>query len=101
MSVHWYRVSDEEKMTEEFVIGIARDAFYTVIIVAAPALIVSVVIGLLISVFQAATSINEMTLTFVPKIIAIGIVTILLLPFMMQKMLEFTKHIFDVIPNLR
>ena len=88
-------------MTEEFVIGIAKEAFYTVFIVAAPALIVSVVIGLLISIFQAATSVNEMTLTFVPKIVAIGIVTILLLPFMMQKMLEFTKHIFNVIPNLK
>jgi flagellar biosynthesis protein FliQ len=88
-------------MTEEFVIGIAKDAFYTVFIVAAPALLVSVVIGLLISIFQAATSISEMTLTFVPKIVAIGIVLILLLPFMMEKMLDFTKHIFDLIPTLK
>ena len=88
-------------MTEEFVIGIARDVFYTVFIVSAPALLVSVVVGLLISIFQAATSINEMTLTFVPKIIAIGIVCIILLPFMMEKMLDFTKHIFDIIPTLK
>ncbi len=57
-------------MTEEFVIGIARDTFYTVFIVSAPVLLVSVVVGLLISIFQAATSISEMTLTFVPKIIS-------------------------------
>ncbi len=88
-------------MTEAFVIGIARDAFYTVFIVSAPALIVSIVVGLLISIFQAATSINEMTLSFVPKIIAVGVVTILLLPFMMQKMFQFTQHIFNVIPNLK
>ncbi len=88
-------------MSEEFVIGIARDAFYTVFIVAAPALLVSVMVGLLIFVFQAATSINEMTLTFVPKILAIGIVCIILLPFMMEKVLDFTKHIFDIIPTLR
>jgi len=88
-------------MTEEFVIGIARDAFYTIFIVAAPALIVSVVVGLLISIFQAATSINETTLTFVPKILAIGIVSIILLPFMMERVLDFTKHIFDIIPTLK
>lgn len=88
-------------MTEAFVIGIARDAFYTIFIVSAPALLVSIVVGLLIAVFQAATSISEMTLTFVPKILAIGIVCILLLPFMMQKMVQFTEHIFNVIPNLK
>ena len=88
-------------MTEEFVIGIARDALYTVFIVAAPVLLVSIVIGLLISVFQAATSINEMTLTFVPKILAVGIVLILLLPFMMEKEIDFTKRIFDIIPTLK
>jgi len=87
-------------MTEEFVIGIARDALSTVFIVAAPILVVSIVIGLLVSIFQAATSINEMTLTFVPKIIAVAVVCILLLPFMMGKLIEFTKHIFDIIPGL-
>ncbi len=88
-------------MTEAFVIGIARDAFYTVFIVAGPALVVSIVVGLLVSIFQAATSISEMTLTFVPKIIAVGVVTILLLPFMMQKMFQFTEQIFNLIPNLK
>jgi flagellar biosynthetic protein FliQ len=88
-------------MTEEFVIGIARDALYTVFIVAAPVLLVSVVVGLLISIFQAATSINEMTLTFVPKIIAVGIVCIILLPFMMERVLDFTKHLFEIIPTLK
>jgi flagellar biosynthetic protein FliQ len=88
-------------MTEAFVIGIARDAFYTIFIVAAPALAVSIVVGLMISIFQAATSISEMTLTFVPKILAIGVVCILLLPFMMQKMIQFAEHIFNIIPNLR
>jgi flagellar biosynthetic protein FliQ len=88
-------------MTEEFVIGIARDAFYTVFVIAAPVLLVSIVVGLLISVFQAATSINEMTLTFVPKLIAIGVVLILLLPFMMGKMLDFTRRVFDIIPTLK
>ncbi|MFZ1081867.1 MAG: flagellar biosynthesis protein FliQ [Candidatus Kryptoniota bacterium] len=88
-------------MTEEFVIGIAREAFYTVFLVAAPILLVSVLVGLTISVFQAATSISEMTLTFVPKVVSIGVVLILLLPFMMEKILDFTKHIFDIIPTLR
>ncbi len=88
-------------MSEAFVIELARDAFYTIFIVSGPALVVSIVVGLLISIFQAATSINEMTLTFVPKIIAIGVVCILLLPFMMQKMVQFTEHIFNMIPTLK
>jgi flagellar biosynthesis protein FliQ len=88
-------------MSEAFVIGIVRDAFYTIFIVAGPALIVSIIVGLLISIFQAATSINEMTLTFVPKILAIGVVCILLLPFMMQKMVQFTEQIFNIIPTLK
>lgn len=88
-------------MTEAFVIGITRDAFYTIFIVSGPALLVSIVVGLLISIFQAATSINEMTLTFVPKIVAIAVVCILLLPFIIQNMLQFTQHIFNLIPNLK
>ncbi len=88
-------------MSQAFIIDIAKEAFYTVFVVSAPILIVSIVVGLLISIFQAATSISEMTLTFVPKVIAIGIVTILLLPFMMQKLLQFTKNIFDIIPTLK
>ena len=88
-------------MTEEFVIGIARETFYTVFVIAAPILLVSVVVGLLISIFQAATSISEMTLTFVPKIVAVGAVLLLLFPFLMEKMLDFTKHIFNIIPTLK
>ncbi len=88
-------------MSEAFVIGIARDAFYTIFVVSAPALVVSIVVGLLISIFQAATSINEMTLTFVPKILAIGVVCILLLPFIIQNMVQFTQHIFHLIPGLK
>lgn len=88
-------------MTQEFVIGIARNAFYTILLVSAPVLVVSIVVGLIISIFQAATSINEMTLTFVPKIIAIGVVLILMLPFMMQKFIAFAQYIFNIIPTLR
>ncbi|MCL5035338.1 MAG: flagellar biosynthesis protein FliQ [Bacteroidetes bacterium] len=88
-------------MTQEFVIGIARNAFYTILLVSAPVLVVSIVVGLIISIFQAATSINEMTLTFVPKIIAIGVVLILMLPFMMQKFISFAQYIFNIIPTLR
>lgn len=88
-------------MSEAFVIGIARDAFYTMFVVSAPALVVSIVVGLMISIFQAATSINEMTLTFVPKILAIAVVCILLLPFIIQNMVQFAQHIFNLIPNLK
>lgn len=88
-------------MTEEFVIGLARDVFMTVVIISGPALVVALVVGLLISIFQAATSINEMTLTFVPKIVAVAVVLILMLPFMLGKLLTFTRNIFNMIPNLK
>jgi flagellar biosynthetic protein FliQ len=66
--------------------------------VSAPILIVSLLVGLVISIFQAATSIQEYTLTFVPKIIAVAIITVLLLPWMMDIMMSFTLNIFNQMP---
>ncbi len=77
-------------MTEDLIIQILREAFYTVFLILMPILGVSLIIGIIISIFQAATSIQEMTLTFVPKIIVTGLAIIFLLPWMMDKMISIT-----------
>jgi flagellar biosynthetic protein FliQ len=87
-------------MTEDFVVNLFREAFYTAMLVSAPILLISLFIGLLISVFQAATSIQEYTLTFVPKLIAVAVVTVLFLPWMMDVLVNFTVNLFQHIPTL-
>ncbi|HRP01303.1 MAG TPA: flagellar biosynthesis protein FliQ [Candidatus Kapabacteria bacterium] len=87
-------------MTEEFVVQIVRDAFYYIMIIVGPLLLVSLVIGLIISIFQAATSISEQTLTFVPKLIAVFIVIVLMLPYMIGAMKTFTIEIFNIIAGM-
>ena len=74
-----------------------RDAITTGLIVAAPILIVSIIVGLFISIIQAATSINEQTMTFVPKLIAIGLVLILGGTWMLQEMVDLINRIFEFI----
>jgi flagellar biosynthetic protein FliQ len=87
-------------MTHEFIIHLFREAFYTTLVVSAPILLVSLVVGLLISIFQAATSIQEFTITFVPKIVIVAIVGILTLPWMIDTMVSFTINLFQQIPTL-
>lgn len=87
-------------MTEELVIGILKDAFFTTLIVILPVLGVSLVVGIIISIFQAATSIQEMTLTFVPKIIITAVSIIILLPYMMDRVTSFAIKIFTLISTV-
>jgi flagellar biosynthesis protein FliQ len=87
-------------MTEQLVVYLFREAFYTTLLVSAPMLMLSLVIGLLISIVQAATSIQEITLTFVPKIIIVAVVAVLTLPWMMEVMISFTMNVFNQIPAL-
>lgn len=84
-------------MTIELIIDLISEVFYTVIIILIPILSVSLVIGIVISIFMAATSIQEMTLTFVPKIIITGIAIVVMLPFMADKMIAMTLKIFNMI----
>lgn len=83
-------------MTEELVITVLSDVFYTVFLILLPILGVSLVVGILVSIFQAVTSIQEMTLTFVPKIIAMAVALIFLLPWMMEKMMDITIRLFNM-----
>jgi len=84
-------------MNIDLIISLLSEVFYTVLIILIPILGVSLVFGLLLSVFQAATSLQEMTLTFVPKIVLTGIAIIIMLPFMADKMMNFTYKIFDML----
>lgn len=84
-------------MNTGIVMDIFTDAFLTALKLAAPVLIVSVVVGLVIAILQAATQVHEQTLTFVPKLIAIGVVLILLGSWMIGQMNDFTVRLFETI----
>jgi flagellar biosynthetic protein FliQ len=88
-------------MTDQMVVQIVRDAFYYVMIICGPLLLVSLIVGLIISIFQAATSISEQTLTFVPKLLAVFVVSVLILPFMISNMKTFTIAMIKMIETLK
>ena len=85
-------------MNSDSVITIARDALYVIIITAAPALLVSLIIGLVVSVFQTVTSIQEQTLTFVPKILGIFLTIMLLGHWMLNNIVTYMTALWNDIP---
>lgn len=87
-------------MTPEQVIEIGEYAMRTVILVAGPMLVAGMIVGLVISIFQAATQINEMTMTFVPKILTVFVVLILTLPWAIAQLTGFTTEMFNRIANM-
>ncbi|MBI4000770.1 MAG: flagellar biosynthesis protein FliQ [Nitrospira defluvii] len=87
-------------MTVEMVTDIGRQAIETAMLVSAPILGLSLIVGLLVSTFQAMTQINEATLTFVPKVLAVFAATLLFLPWMMGVLIAFMTHIITSIPAL-
>lgn len=87
-------------MSENTVMAVLKDAIQTGFIVAAPILIVVVIVGLLVSIFQATTQIQEQTLTFVPKLIAGAVVGLIAGPWMLHSLVNFTQRIFDLISNI-
>lgn len=86
-------------MTPDFVIGFTRQAIELTLLISLPMLGVGMIVGVLISIFQAATQIQEMTLTFVPKIIAVVLALIISFPWIMDKMLTFTRDILINFPT--
>ena len=88
-------------MTPDLVVQLARRSFEATLLLAAPLLIASLIIGLLISVFQAVTSINEATLAFAPKIIAVMVAMIIFFPWMMTYMSDFAREIYSFIATMR
>ncbi len=87
-------------MDQEIIVTIMQKVFVLILELSAPVLIVSVVIGLLVSVFQTITQIQESTLTFVPKIIAGMVTIIILLPWMLNIFISSVHELFDSIPGL-
>ena len=82
-------------MTEEAILNIASDAIWTIIISAGPLLIVSLIIGLIVSIFQTVTSIQEQTLTFIPKLSGIFMVLILMGSFILNNMVSFMSNLWS------
>ncbi|MBA4417573.1 MAG: flagellar biosynthetic protein FliQ [Syntrophus sp. (in: bacteria)] len=85
-------------MSQDLIIQIFRDFMKTILLLAGPVLIASMMVGLLISIFQAATQIHEMTLVFVPKILVIMACLLILSPWMMNVMVTYTVTLFTNIP---
>lgn len=86
-------------MDEAYLITLSQNAITLMLVVAGPILLISLIIGTIISLIQAATQVNEVTMTFIPKIVGIGLVLLLLGSWMMQQLLVFTTGIFNSLPN--
>ncbi|HRE54313.1 MAG TPA: flagellar biosynthesis protein FliQ [Candidatus Competibacter sp.] len=87
-------------MTPETVLTLGQRALELGVLLSAPLLLSALVIGVLISLFQAATQINEMTLSFVPKLLVLVLVLVLAGPWMLELLVDFTRALFKDIPNL-
>jgi len=84
-------------LTPEFVVDLGQNAVRTVLMIAAPMLLSGLVVGLMVSIFQAATQINEQTMTFIPKIVAVLVSLIIAAPWIIQVMISFTNNVFQSI----
>jgi len=87
-------------MTPESVMALAHQAMYVALQLAAPVLLVSLVVGLAVSLFQAATQINEATLSFIPKLLAIAVTMVIIGPWMLTTMLDYLRQVLTSIPTL-
>ena len=88
------------RMSPEQVLPLAREALLLTLMLAAPLLIASLAVGVLVGLFQAATQINEMTLSFIPKLMALAAVVVIAGPWMLQTLTEYTRRLFESIPGL-
>lgn len=87
-------------MTPESVLTLAQQALQVTLLMAAPPLLAALITGLVVSVFQAATQINEMTLSFIPKLLAIFVVLVLFGPWMLGILLDYMRQLFTGIPGM-
>ncbi len=85
-------------MTPEFITGFFMEAIKTAIMLAGPMLAVGLVVGILVSIFQAATQINEMTLVFVPKMLGVALALLVFFPWMLRVIVEFSRNMFINLP---
>ena len=87
-------------MTPETVMNIGRQAIEVTLMLSGPLLLATLLIGLIISIFQAATQINEATLSFIPKLVAAFLILLLAGPWMLQLMIDYIRRLFESIPQL-
>ncbi len=87
-------------MSAEMVVMLGREAIVAMLTASAPMLIAGLVVGLLISILQAITQINEMTLTFIPKIVAVALALLIFLPWIINLLVSFTVRFYGMIPSL-
>lgn len=87
-------------MTQEMAVYVLKETLWLSLLLSAPVLVAGLVIGLAVGVFQSVTQIHEMTLTFIPKILAVVGVILVLFPWMIQSMLAFTRNIFTLMGNV-
>jgi flagellar biosynthetic protein FliQ len=87
-------------MTPQYVLALGREAIMMTLMVSAPMLAFGLVVGLLISILQAVTQIHEMTLTFIPKIVAVAAAMLIFLPWMINLIVDFTTRLLVSIPTL-
>ncbi|HMS01364.1 MAG TPA: flagellar biosynthesis protein FliQ [Gemmatimonadaceae bacterium] len=87
-------------MSHQLVIDLSRDAILTALMVAAPMLIIALGVGLLVSIIQSVTQIQEQTLSFVPKLVLVGGAFIVGLPWLLQILIKYTRSLFQGIPGM-
>lgn len=87
-------------MSHVLVVDLARNMLMTALLIAAPMLVVALAVGLVVSIIQAVTQIQEQTLSFVPKLVAVGATFIIALPWIIQIMVKYTTELFRSIPGM-
>ncbi|HTE41975.1 MAG TPA: flagellar biosynthesis protein FliQ [Steroidobacteraceae bacterium] len=87
-------------MTPETVMTVGQRALEVTLLLSAPLLLAALIVGLLVGVFQAATQINEMTLSFIPKLIGMAVTAVVAGPWMLKLMISYTRELFESIPGL-
>ena len=87
-------------MSEANVVELSTQLMWTAALLAAPILLTALIVGLAVSLFQGLTSLQDQTLSFVPKIIAVGIALVVAASWMVQTLLSFTSNVFDMLPDL-
>ncbi len=87
-------------MNSEMVLSLVQQTLWITMLISAPLLLASLVMGLIVSIFQAATQINEMTLSFIPKLLAVFVAGVMAGPWMVSTFVDFTRRLFEDIPGL-
>ncbi|MEO7103720.1 MAG: flagellar biosynthesis protein FliQ [Gemmatimonadaceae bacterium] len=87
-------------MSHALVVDLARNMIMTALLIAAPMLVVALAVGLVVSIIQAVTQIQEQTLSFVPKLVAVAVTFIIALPWIIQIMVKYTSELFRSLPSM-